>query len=52
MSSTDDGNDCVLGVLAILTSASEFNPQMSQVVKARPSDDLELSEVHVQCCVP
>ena len=36
----------IVGVVAILTCAAEFNPQMSQVVKARPSDDTELTEVH------
>ena len=34
-----------IGAVAVLTCAAEFNPQMAQVVKARPSDDFELSEV-------
>ena len=34
-----------VGAVAIVTCAAEFNPQMAQVVKARPSDDFELSEV-------
>ena len=36
----------LVGIVAILTCAAEFNPQMSQVVKPRPSDDPELTEVH------
>ena len=34
-----------IGVVAILTSAAEFNPHMSQVIKARPSDNDDLTEV-------
>ncbi len=31
----------------ILTAAFEFNSDQSPLVKKRPSDDMELSEVHV-----
>ena len=46
---------CILvhvGAVAILTCAAEFNPQMSQVIKARPSDDFEITEVCGHCFIP
>ena len=35
----------VLGIVMILTAAFEFNSDQSPLIKKRPSDDMELSEV-------
>lgn len=34
------------GIVMILAAAFEFNPDQSPSIKKRPSDDMELSEVH------